>query len=189
MRARTAGLEPDLVQPQDVGLGVASRRIADLAQRIHQRLELGRQFGKYPSQDLPAAARQAARQRAVGAAAHRDVIVDVDQLARKAVGEEAGDEQRHIAQALQAAFALERARRLERIGQHLHQRPEPHAVGGALEQVLRAREQRQQVDHVLLGLVLDCHMLVRQRALQCIVKVLAQARHRHYTVVVIRTAA
>src|ERR1700722_19885231 len=85
--ARTAGLEPDLVQPQDVGLGVAPRRIADLTQRIHQRQELGRKLREYTAHDLPAATRQAAGQGAVGAPAHRNVIVDVDQLARKAVGE------------------------------------------------------------------------------------------------------
>ena len=43
---------------------------------------------------------------------------------------------------------------------------EAHAVGGPLEQLLRAREQRQQIDDVLLSLVFDCHMLVRERALQ-----------------------
>jgi hypothetical protein len=111
------------------------------------------------------------------------VIVDVDQLARKAVGKEAGDEQRHIAEALQTALTFHCGGRLQRIGQHLHQRPQPHAVGGALIQVLRAREQREQVDHVLLGLVLHCHMLVRQRALQCIVKVHAQARYGQDTIV------
>jgi hypothetical protein len=46
------------------------------------------------------------RERAVGAAAHRDVVVDVDQLAREALREEAGDEQRDVAEPAQRFVAL-----------------------------------------------------------------------------------
>ena len=81
------------------------------------------------------------------------------------------------------AFALDRGGSLQCIRQHLHQRPQTHAVGCLLEQLLGAREDGQQVDDVLLGLVFDCHMLVRQRTLQCTVKVLAQARDGHHTIV------
>jgi hypothetical protein len=38
----------------------------------------------------------------------------------------------------------------------------------------------------VLGLVFHCHMLVRERALQCIVKVLAQARYGQNTIAVFR---
>ena len=116
--------------------------------------------------------------------AHRDVVIDVHELAREAAGEKPRDEQRHIAQALQPALAFLCGRRLECIRQHLHQGPQPHAVRGTLVELFRACEQRQQVDHVLLGLICHCHMLVRQRALQCIVKVLTQARNRQHTIFV-----
>ena len=58
-------------------------------------------------------------QRAVGVLAHRLVVVDVDQAAAEAVREEAGHEQREVAEAAQAgallgAAALERASEPER---------------------------------------------------------------------------
>src|SRR5580658_10895000 len=86
--ARTAGLEPDLVQAQHVGLAVASRGVADFAERIHQGLKLRRKLGKYTPEHLPAPAAQSSSKRAVGVTAHGDVIVDVDELACKAVRKE-----------------------------------------------------------------------------------------------------
>src|SRR5579871_6764981 len=71
--ARAAGLEPDLVEPQDVAVGVPVGTLADLVERIHQRLELAGQLGEYPGQRTLAAARGGMRERAVGTPAHGDV--------------------------------------------------------------------------------------------------------------------
>jgi len=40
VRARTAGLHPHFVQPQDVGIGVPVRHFAHLVERIHEALKL-----------------------------------------------------------------------------------------------------------------------------------------------------
>ena len=58
---------------------------------------------------------QLSGKRAVGLPAHGDVVVDVDQLAGEAGGEESGDEQRHVAEALQAAEPGFAGGRLERL--------------------------------------------------------------------------
>src|ERR1700686_866931 len=52
--AWTGGLEPDLIQPPDVGLRVAPGRIADLAERIHQRQELGCKLREHTANHPPA---------------------------------------------------------------------------------------------------------------------------------------
>ena len=44
--------------------------------------------------------------RAVGASAHRDVVVDVDELPCETLRKESRDEQRYIAEALQAAVTV-----------------------------------------------------------------------------------
>ena len=62
-----------------------------------------------------------AAQRAVGVLAHGHVIVDVDVAPGEAVGEEAGDEQREIAEAAQPG-ALFGAAGLERAGEPDRQR-------------------------------------------------------------------
>src|SRR5580698_10221769 len=87
-RSLTAGLEPKLVEPQHVLLRVAATRVADLAQCIHQWLKFGGQLREYLAQYPAPSAREGCGQRTVGPSTHRDVIVDVDQLAGKAVCEE-----------------------------------------------------------------------------------------------------
>ena len=108
------------------------------------------------------------------------MIVDVDQLARKAVGKEAGDEQRHITEPLQAAFALGALGASSASDSICTSGLSRDAVGDVFEQLLRTRKQSQQIDHVVLGLVLDRHVLVRQRALQRVVKIFAQIANSHY---------
>src|ERR1041385_9105568 len=46
-RSCVARLQPDLVEPENVALSVDVRRVADLTQGVHQRLELGRQFREH----------------------------------------------------------------------------------------------------------------------------------------------
>ena len=119
------------------------------------------------------------RQRAVGVAAHRDVIVDVDQFAREAAREESGDEQRDVAEALQRALARGGTRRLERFGQHVRQRPDAQALRRLLVQRVGAREHGEQVDDVLLGLLVDVEMLVLARFVKRVTKKFAQGTDRY----------
>ena len=119
--------------------------------------------------------------RAVGAPAHGDVIVDVDELAGEALREKSGDEQRHVAQRCKPRLRSRRGRRLERLGQHDHQRLEARARRRSLVERFGTGEQRQQVDDVVLGLVLDRQMLFRERAVQRVAEELPQIRHRYET--------
>src|SRR5450432_3106253 len=78
--ALAAGLQPDLVEPQDVAIRVPVGALADLVQGIHERLEFRGQLGEYAGQHALAAAGGRLGKRTVGAATHRNVIVDIDQL-------------------------------------------------------------------------------------------------------------
>ncbi len=69
------------------------RGLAEFVQRIDERLEFIRQLRKHAAQNFPAASRERFPERRIGAAAHRNVVVDVDQLAREATSEEPGYEQ------------------------------------------------------------------------------------------------
>ena len=113
VRARAAGLQPDLVQPQDVAVGVRVRHLATSLSTSTSRWNFCASSRKTAANARPRSVRaQVVRQRAVGAAAHRDVVVDVDELAREALREESGDEQRDVAEPLQRFVALLRRRRL-----------------------------------------------------------------------------
>src|SRR5476651_2272131 len=89
--ALAAGLKPDFVEPEEVAIGVPVGALADLVQRIHQRLEFCGQLGKYAGQHALAAAGGRLGKRPVGAPTHGDVVVNVDQLRGEALREEAGD--------------------------------------------------------------------------------------------------
>ncbi len=104
------------------------------------------------------------------------MIVDVDQLAGEAAGEKAGDEQRDVPESLQAALAFREARGRQRLREHHHQRFEPQAVRGRFKQCFGAGEQRQDVDHVVLGVILHGQLLPAQRRLQAVAEVFRQAR-------------
>ena len=65
-------------------------------------------------------------------------------------------------------------------GEQVHQRGHARPGGHAFVEMLGAREQRQHVDDVLLGLALDRQALMRQRALQRVAEVFRQARHREH---------
>src|SRR6202050_2509102 len=78
--ARTAGLEPHLVETQHVAVAVRAAALTYLVERIHHGLELARQLREHVAEHAAAPVLGRLRQRAVGAAAHGDVIVDVDQL-------------------------------------------------------------------------------------------------------------
>ncbi len=106
------------------------------------------------------------------------MIVDVDQLAREALREEAGDEQRYVAQALQVAIAVAGRSRLERFGQHDDQRLQARPLGSVLEQRLGAGEQSQQIDDIVLGLVFDRELLAFQSAVQRVPEVFLQIGNR-----------
>src|ERR1700733_14242106 len=99
--ARAAGLQPDLVQAQDIAVAMRGVALAHLVERVHHGLEFLGQLREYARQYPPAAMGCGLRQSAVRAAAHGDVVVDIDEFPGKAAREEAGDEQCHVAQALQ----------------------------------------------------------------------------------------
>ena len=176
--AAAAGLEPDLVEAQDVLVGMGMGRLGELVERIDHGLEFLRQLREDVAEHPALAPGQRFGEHGVGAPAHGDVIVDVDQLAREALREEAGDEERDVSQALQAAVAVAGAARLERLRQHDHQRFQARALGSPLEQRLGAGEQSQQVDDVVLGLVLDREPLALQRAVQSVPEVFLQVGNR-----------
>src|SRR5581483_9644665 len=104
--AAAAGLEPDLVEPQHVLVEMRVGALRELIERIHHRLEFLRQLREHAAEHPALAAGEGFGKNAVGAPAHGDVIVDVDQLAGEALREEPGDEQRDVAQALQIAIAV-----------------------------------------------------------------------------------
>ena len=86
------------------------------------------------------------------------MVVDVDELAREALREESRDEQRHVAEPLQSAMAIRGGWRLERFGEHHHERLEAGAAGRIRRLVVQrfgAREQREEIDDVVLGLIFD----------------------------------
>ena len=105
-------------------------------------------------------------ERAVGATAHGDVIVDVHRAAREAAGEETGDEQRDVAKALERAEALPVVGCIRRFGEQQRERLELRAVGIRFEERIRVREHREQVDDVMLGVVADVQVLVLECVLQ-----------------------
>src|ERR1700730_856322 len=118
--APATGLQPDLVQPQNVLVRVGVRGLADFVQSIDHRLEVLRQLAEYLAENPRFASGHRVGKGSVGPTAHGDVIVDVDQLARKALCEESRDEERDIAQTLQAAVAISRGTRLQSFGEHDH---------------------------------------------------------------------
>src|SRR6185437_15052646 len=111
--AAASGLEPDLVEPQDVLVGMRVGGLGQLVEGIHHGLEFLRQLREDVAQHPALAPGQHLTKDAVGAPAHRDVIVDVDELAREALRKEAGDEERDIAKPLQVAVAVVGRARLE----------------------------------------------------------------------------
>src|SRR6516165_10103705 len=117
--AGAAGLQPDLVETQDVAVGLRARALAHLVQRLDHGLELLGQLREHRGKHASAAARARLREGPVSAAAHGDVVVDVDELGGEAVSKEAGDEQRYVAKTLQVTQPLGGARpRLQRLAQH-----------------------------------------------------------------------
>src|SRR5579864_6756877 len=81
--AGTAGLQPDLVQAQDVQVRVPPGALTDLVERIDHRLELLRQLREHGREHPPPAPRDGLRQLAVGPPPHGNVIVDVDEFRRE----------------------------------------------------------------------------------------------------------
>ena len=100
-------------------------------------------------------------------------------LACEAAREESRDEQRNIAETLQAALPGARARRLERIGQHVCQRLDAQAIRGPLIQRIGARKHGEQIDDILFGLLVDVQMLVFARTVKRITKEFAQRTYRN----------
>ncbi len=154
--------------------------LAELVEGVHQRLELVGQLGEHRAEHAPASPRQRLAERCIRPAAHRNVVVDVDQLARKATREESGNEQGDVAEPLQAPIAVAGAGRFERLRQHDDERLEARACGRALVESLGAREQRQQIDDIVLRLVLDLELLLLQGAVQGVLEELAQVRDWQY---------
>src|SRR5690606_27420879 len=105
--ARAAGLQPDFVQPQDILVAVRVRVLRHFVEHVHEPLELLRKLQEHRGERLAAQrASHVLSQRAVGASAHGDVIVDIDELAREALREEPRDEQGDVAEATQRCVAL-----------------------------------------------------------------------------------
>ncbi len=115
------------------------------------------------------------------------MVVDVDEFAGEAPREESRDEERHIAEALQTAVPIRGGGCFQCFSQHHDQRLEACAAiglclsGRLLVERIGAREQCQEIDDVVLGLIFDSEVLSLERAMQRIVKVLAQIRHRDDT--------
>src|SRR3954471_23942107 len=120
--AAAAGLQPDLIQPQDVLVSMLIRGLAHFIQCIDHGLELLGQLTEHFAQHAATAARQCFSERGIGPSAHRDVIVDINQLASEALREEPGYEQGNISEALQATIAIFARRSLQRFRQHDHER-------------------------------------------------------------------
>src|SRR5215472_7007317 len=90
--AGAAGLQPDLVETQDVAVGLRARALAHLVQRLDHGLKLLGQLREHRGEHASAAMRGRLREGPISAAAHGDVVVDVDELRGEAVSEEPGDE-------------------------------------------------------------------------------------------------
>src|ERR1700722_1209891 len=116
--APASGLQPDLIEAQDVAIRMPVGGLRKLVQGIDERLEFLRKLGEYRAQHPARAARVRHCKRSVGASAHRDVIVDVDELARETLGKEAGNEERYAPEPLQAAVAVLGRGRLEGLRKH-----------------------------------------------------------------------
>src|SRR5579885_3877708 len=102
--AAAAGLEPYLVEPQDVLVGMRICGLRELVERIDHGLEFLRQLREDVAEHPALATRQRLGEDAVGAPSHGDVIIDVDQLAREALCEEAGDRSEEHTSELQSRF-------------------------------------------------------------------------------------
>jgi hypothetical protein len=63
------------------------------------------ELGKHATEDSLRAVERRLRERAVSAAAHRDMVIDVDPAVRAAAREEARDEERDVAEPLEQAEA------------------------------------------------------------------------------------
>jgi len=159
---------------------VAVRHVAHFIERIHQTLEFLRQLRVHRGDAAPGhGALQGIRQRAVGVAAHGNVIVDIDQFAREAAREKARDEQRHIAEALQRAMPRAGAGSFQGIRQHMRQRLDAQAVRRLFIERIGPRKHRQQIYDVLLGLLVDVQMLMFARGVKRVTKKFAQRTYRH----------
>ena len=88
------------------------------------------------------------------------MVIDIDQLAREALREEARDEQRNIAQATQGLVTLLTGLRGGGVRQHVSQRLEPHAFGRSFVELFGARKHGQHVYDVVLGVIVDSHALI-----------------------------
>src|SRR5690606_26556216 len=129
LSALAAGLQPDVVETQDVDVVAAPRLVAHLVQHVDEVLKLRRELGKDGREYLPAhAAANVLRQRAVGRAAHPHVVIDVHLPPREALSEEAGDKQRDVADPLQSEVALLRRARVHRLGKNQRERLQSAAL-------------------------------------------------------------
>src|SRR5262249_45050218 len=89
--------------------------------------------------------------------------------------------QRDITETLQTAIAILGRGRFQRLGQHDHQRLQAGAFRGLFKQRLGAREQREEIDYVVLGLVFDSHLLLFQGTVELVLEELPQIGDRYYT--------
>ena len=115
-------------------------------------------------------------QPAVGGSAHVDVVVDVDELACEAVAQESRDEQRRVADAAQqrvARLAIGAVR-----GGREQQRQRLQARPGLALVVQRfvPREQRQQIDDVVSGVIVGRDALLGHGGLDGVLEELLQTR-------------
>ena len=139
VRALAAGLVPELVEAQHVARRMARRALADLVQRVDEWLELALELREDAAEHALRAVEGRLRERAVGAAAHRDVVVDVHGAAREAASKESRDEERDVAEALQRAEAVAIVRRIARLGEEERERLQLRAVAVGLEEGIGVR--------------------------------------------------
>src|SRR5262249_10181982 len=150
----TARSHPFLVQSQDVGIRRERAALTYLAKDIHERGELAGKFVEHIAERHVSTARK----RTVRALPKLNVVVDVDETARQAVGEKARDEEREITDfakpiALDAAARLQCAR-------------EPDAkrfVGGSGRRSIEMHETGKQVYKIERGEIAHGDMLMLHR--------------------------
>src|SRR5689334_7602785 len=156
--ALRAGEEEALVEADEAAVRVQVGQLRDLGEEVDEHGEALRQLAEQLLR--PRRAARLVGEGVVGALAHGDVVVDVHDRARERVAEEAGHEERGVAEALQVpparlAVPLERALEDEREGLEAR-------LPGRLrrEQPLALEVLGEEVHEVVLGGLLDAELAV-----------------------------
>jgi hypothetical protein len=135
-------------------------------------------FEEIDAREPIAAPPQGVMQVPVGGFAHADVVVDVDQLAIEAVGEDAGYEQGKVAEALQRLVTLFFAAGIDGLGIYKREWFVVLAVVAHRGQGGGMAVGGEQVDDVGRGRLAEDDVLVARGGVEGVVKIFAHARSR-----------